>query len=319
MRLRTRGHAYGRRKPVLLPALFFLLISTNPGHVIAAEESPGETTAWLIGLLKNNNGKTFCIPKETSVRTVVSVLRDYSVAHPELNDQFTDPMAVQVIARFFPCTSLLGDVSLRELGDAGVRRIEFAPKGEYATIDNAELNATLQRLQATTGHENDALIETITANSANYAPPVFYALAWLLYRQGRVTDALFWYNAGRIRSTFDARICTDATAHNAIGALTQKTPVALLRAQIEDPARYRDIAKKIVKWDESTPYRYDHRWISLHGVQAIAKSLNKEKSTPTPLTLPRDQWDSIAAGNRADFLKDVDYTLEKSKRAKSTE
>jgi len=30
---------------------------------------------------------------------------------------------------------------------------------------------------------------------------------------------------------------------------------------------------RVLAWDDSTPYRYDYRWINLHGLNAIHSGL----------------------------------------------
>jgi hypothetical protein len=88
----------------------------------------------------------------------------------------------------------------------------------------------LQKLQSTSGHENDALLEDIEQNAGNYVPPVLMALGVIRFRQSKIEDAIFWFNAGRLRAMFDAARCTDASARSAVPALVYKTPKALLKA-----------------------------------------------------------------------------------------
>jgi len=44
----------------------------------------------------------------------------------------------------------------------------------------------------------------VEQNSGNYVLPVLMALAIVHYRQGKTEDAIFWFNAGRLRAQFDA-------------------------------------------------------------------------------------------------------------------
>jgi hypothetical protein len=44
----------------------------------------------------------------------------------------------------------------------------------------------------------------VEQNSGNYVPPVRMALVIVHYRQGKTEDAIFWFNAGRLRAQFDA-------------------------------------------------------------------------------------------------------------------
>ena len=48
------------------------------------------------------------------------------------------------------------------------------------------------------------IMTDVEQNSGNYVPPVLMALAIVHYRQGKTEDAIFWFNAERFRSQFDA-------------------------------------------------------------------------------------------------------------------
>jgi len=48
------------------------------------------------------------------------------------------------------------------------------------------------------------IMTDVEQNSGNYVLPVLMALAIVHYRQGKTEDAIFWFNAERFRSQFDA-------------------------------------------------------------------------------------------------------------------
>jgi len=50
---------------------------------------------------------------------------------------------------------------------------------------------------------------------------------------------------------------------------------------------------RVPAWEDSTPYRYDYRWINLHGLNAIQSGLGGAPETQ-PMTVPREQWPSIS-------------------------
>ncbi|MEV8645964.1 hypothetical protein, partial [Mesorhizobium ciceri] len=83
--------------------------------------------------------------------------------------------------------------------------------------------------------------------------------------------------------------------------------------------RLQAIAQNLVKWDEATPYLYDHRWISHHWAKSDVSGLTPGKSDGRPLTLPNDQWHAIAVTNRADFMKAVDQAVHASSESKPTQ
>jgi hypothetical protein len=100
------------------------------------------------------------------------------------------------------------------------------------------------RLKATSGYENDDLVRDIEKHSGNYAPPVFFALANLLYRQGKTNDAIFWFNAGLLRGSYDAARCADVSARDAISIFVRETPVELRQAQFADDAKLQAILQQ---------------------------------------------------------------------------
>lgn len=46
-----------------------------------------------------------------------------------------------------------------------------------------------------------------------------------------------------------------------------------------------ELVPKVVEWDRKTPYNYDHRWINLHGMDAMLSGLDAGSSSGKPATL----------------------------------
>jgi len=189
------------------------------------------------------------------------------------------------------------------------QHILVVPRGEYASIDVKSTQDIIDKLRGTVGNENDALINQIEQNSGNYSPPVFFALTNVLYDKGDLYDAIFWFNAGRLRADYDAMRCTDISARSAVGVLVMTIPVGLRKAQFNDVGKLRDITAKLIKWDEATPYNYDCRWIALHGLQFSMASLSNAQATGGALTVPRNEWDALAQQNRDVYQKSLDQAL----------
>lgn len=188
----------------------------------------------------------------------------------------------------------------------------LAPKGDYASIDTKPL-AVMEKLNKTTAHESDSLIQQIEQHSENYPPPVFFSLANLLYRQGNGDDAIFWYNAGKLRGDFDADRCADISAKDAVQVMVMSMPIALRKSQFNDLDKLQTIIEKVIKWDKDTPYDYDYRWINLHGMDAMGSSLGD--ASGKPMTVPRETWDNLALKNRDQYQKGLDDVLAKKRAA----
>jgi hypothetical protein len=134
-------------------------------------------------------------------------------------------------------------------------------------------------------------------------------LAIAHYRQGNIEDAIFWYNAGRLRAMYDAVRCTDISARSAVPALLQGMPRELIQAQFDDLVRLRQIIDRVVKWDEITPQNYEYRWINLHGMAAMKSSLTNNTHRGDPLTVPRESWDALAKQTREEFRSSIEKTI----------
>jgi len=182
-------------------------------------------------------------------------------------------------------------------------------QGEFAEIDTKPTASVMQQLEKTAGHENDALVQQIEKDAGNYTPPVLFELAALLYRQGNLDDAIFWFNAARLRTVYDAMRSTDKSAGGALDMLVAKLiPNDLRKAQFNDCDQFRRILDRVIQWDEATPSHYDCRWIALYGLRAIQNSLGNTPDTG-PLTVPRETWEVLAKQSRDEYRKGVSKAI----------
>lgn len=290
---------------LILIALFLCLFS----KAVSATDDMSEYQ-WFMNLARTNNGKAFCAPPTTTYKELVDVFVQFSKSHPELNGQFTDAQTLQAFAEHYPCavraTPELGKTDLSKFTG---KRIEVIPTGEYASIDMKPTAAIMHKLNSTLAHENDDLIKEITQNSGNYMPTVLFSIATVFYRQGAMDDAIFWLNAARLRIMFDSAICTDVSARSAVDDSIRAMPKDLIKKQFDDVQKLRGIAERVLKWDEATPYNYDHRYVSLHGTKV--KSIALGNAEPSgPLTAPRENWAIIAKKNRDQFLKTINFMID---------
>jgi hypothetical protein len=75
------------------------------------------------------------------------------------------------------------------------------------------------------------------------------------------------------------------------------------RYTFQDVGKLDALITRVVEFDRKTPHNYDHRWINLHGMDAMIMSLSPDASpTASPLSLPAEQWDAIAEKTRTDYL-----------------
>lgn len=281
----------------LLTMLVLLTAAESIAPSVVAAAEPVNQGQWFAGVIKTYNNRSFCVPGTMHLLDVAKALQQYAQSH-QASDTLTTPQTVQILAQLYPCQA-----------SSPAKNVVVLPTGEYATIDTRQAVALMRTLAATSGHENDSTVENIKAHSDAYPPPVFFALARLLYQRGDVDDAIFWFNAGRVRGNFDALRCTDISARSAIPALVAQIPMELRKAQFADTQKLRAIVAKAMSWDEATPHNYDQRWINLHGMEAMKKGLGDTGPSSSPLSVPQESWDGLARQAREDYRKGLEEAI----------
>jgi len=300
-----------------LPPIILALICCSFGRTTIAADVNNEVS-WFLNLAKANNGKTFCAPPTTTIGELGKAVSKFSNAHPELHDQLTDQQTIQALAESYPCkVQFNSELAHTEISKLGGKTVEVAPTGEFSSIDTKPTIAIMNKLHSTLAHENDSLVEQIKRNPGDYMPPALFALADLLYRQGDIDNAIFWFNAARVRGLFDAALCTDVSARSAIPAIVQQIPRDLIKRQFDDIPKLKNTIDRVLKWDEATPYNYDHRWISLHGMRAINSGMGNAASS-APLMVSRDSWTILAKKNRDQYRTSFDQAIDTVQKQRAT-
>jgi hypothetical protein len=176
------------------------------------------------------------------------------------------------------------------------------PKGEFAQIDTRLANETIEVLAKGDAKEKQRAIQRIKDHPENFAPPVFYDLSNVLFQLGDKDDAAFWFYAGQLRARFDANRCADASARQAVGVLNERFGPPINQYAFRDIPKLEALIPRVVEWDRRTPYRYDHRWINLHGMDATMSGLGGKSEASKVLSAPREEWEKIAEKTREDYL-----------------
>lgn len=182
----------------------------------------------------------------------------------------------------------------------GVNVIEVEPQGVYAEIDVADIKAALAALNSSSRKKRVAAVDSVEAQPDRYAPPVLYALSKVLFDNGEKDKAAFWYYAGQLRGRFDANRCADISARSAIEVLNRQYGPRINQYAIKDPDKLEQLVLRVAEWDRETPHAYDHRWINLHGLNAMGFDADAQSA---PLSLPEEDWSGIAEQTRTEYLK----------------
>lgn len=173
--------------------------------------------------------------------------------------------------------------------------IPVQPTGEYAQIDVTASNQAIKVLLQGNPQEKAAMIKRVTGAADEFAPPVFYVLSAVLFQDGHKDDAMFWFYAGQLRGRFDATICADKSAGSAIDVLNGQFGPSINEYAFTDRQKLKAVVRRVIAWDEKTPYHYDHRWINLHGMGAFGVGPGGG------LSVDPKSWPDLARANREKY------------------
>jgi len=173
--------------------------------------------------------------------------------------------------------------------------ITVEPEGIYKAIDVRLATDTIKALRESKGKARVEVINNITDQPENFAPPVLYLLSSVLFEQDKKDEAMFWFYAGQLRGRIDANICADRSARAAIGALNQRFGAPINRYSFTNILLLTNTVERVLAWEEKTPCHYDRRWINLHGMAAITGDTN------APLSAPKEQWEAIRKQTRDEY------------------
>ncbi len=162
------------------------------------------------------------------------------------------------------------------------------PVAPDSLVDTEFIKQTVAILKGGESDRQAKCIAQIRQAPQNYAPPVLFVLSYVLFQQGEKDEASFWFYAGQLRARFDANRCTDETATQINAIANNFFGKAINKYTFQDLENLKQIVLKVVDWDRKTPHNYEHRWINLHGIDAVVESLQGEEGPrKDPLSLPR--------------------------------
>lgn len=187
--------------------------------------------------------------------------------------------------------------------------IEIRPVGSYKDIDVKADNKLVKRLTGRSERKRARALEAFLEDPSSYSPPVIYAASFALFESGQKDEAAFWFYAGQLRARFDANRCADQSAGQAVGVLNQNFGTPINQYAFQDLNKLQETVERSVKWDSETPHNYDHRWINLHGMDAMIASMEGSEKKQTTLSKPASEWGAIAKQTRADYLQGFQEAL----------
>lgn len=194
--------------------------------------------------------------------------------------------------------AILG-IALAAIGSDRHRTVRGPSRGAYTSIDTSGLKHALAVFSGTDQRAKERLLSRIKSRPGNFAPPVFFLAAHQLQAKGERADAYFWFCFGRLRARYDAVRCSDVSARSGVDVLVLKTDPKIRAYVAEIPFdKIMQFGHRLLELDRATPYNYDHRWIALHGMDAMVPGTKN-------LCVPEAQWPELASKVRQAFLADL--------------
>ena len=190
-----------------------------------------------------------------------------------------------------------------EFMQAQEKTVVLEPKGEYAEINLTEQNEMIGKL-TDPSTVRDA-IEVVFKSIPHYNPIVMYQFADALLATGEKDESIGFYLYAMIMARYDRKLCSDSSAGQLVGLIEEKfysdfkfmfKKKELFRKSLDDACQLAGLVP-----DDS----YDHRWISLHGINASIVALEPDHKNDKPLCAPKDKWPDIKAKVIADFKADM--------------
>jgi hypothetical protein len=178
------------------------------------------------------------------------------------------------------------------------------PKGIYSNIDVSKSNLALQTLVEGNIEEQNKIATELLNNPNAYNPTALYALSAFLFRNNRKEEACFWFYVAQLRARFDANLCLDNSAKSGVAVLNQTFGPQINEYIFKDIEQLKNIVKKVVEFVKSNEEKYDHRWLALHGMNAMMAGLDEDdvKSKKNPKIIePETKWAEIKEKTITDY------------------
>lgn len=187
------------------------------------------------------------------------------------------------------------------------------PRGIYKEIDVENSNKMIEILNGNNKEQTIMAIDNILKTPNNFNPPVFYVLSKVLFDDGKKEEASFWFFTAQLRARYDANLCLDNSAKQAVTILNNEYGPRINQYAFDNVSFLENTVKNVVSFVKENNENYDHRWLNLHGMQAILTSMG-EKTEKTELSKPREEWDKIKQATIDDFFSGFSTYLKSLKK-----
>lgn len=190
---------------------------------------------------------------------------------------------------------------------------EIKPKGIFKEIDVVRHNEAIEILNGKNKKLKQQTVDSILKNPNIYNPPVIYALSCELFSQDKKDDATYWFYVAQLRARYDANLCMDNSAKQAVSVLNNEYGPNINKYAFQDIDKLEKTVNKVVDFVRSNNENYDHRWINLHGIWAVLAGQSDEPET-RELSKPKDEWEAIKKKTVDDYYNGfIEYVKSQKK------
>ncbi len=174
-----------------------------------------------------------------------------------------------------------------------------APLGEHAQLS---LISAQDKVDLLLNGDNQ-ILEAVLNDPGAYPPPVLFALAETLYRQGEMTPAIFWYYTAQLRARSDANKSLDPSVAAAVTTLSTQYGNGITRYALTHLSELRTTMTHVLEWDANSRRLYNPRWVALLGQNAYQSEHIAFQ--------PPEAWPKIDADTRAGFRRGFEQMMQK--------
>ncbi|RZL44251.1 MAG: hypothetical protein EOP00_20550 [Pedobacter sp.] len=188
---------------------------------------------------------------------------------------------------------------------------EIKPKGVFKEIDVARHNKAIEILNGKNIKLKQQTADSILKNPNFYNPPVIYALSRELFNQDKKDDAMYWFYVAQLRARYDANLCMDNSAKQAVSVLNGEYGPDINKYAFQDIDKLEKTVTKVVDFVRANEENYDHRWINLHGMDAVLPGID-DNAKKKELSQPKDKWTEIKKKTLDDYYNGfIEYVKSK--------
>lgn len=171
--------------------------------------------------------------------------------------------------------------SISLLSNAQTKEIDVTRHNESVALLNDKNNVIKQQT-----------LDSILKNPNFYNPTVLYAVSRELFIKDKKDEGMYWFYVAQLRARYDSNLCLDETAKQAVSILNNYYGSDINKYAFQDLNKLEEIVVKVVDFVRTNDENYDHRWINLHGMDAVLTNLN-EQTEIKEISEPKEKWMTI--------------------------